>query len=267
MAIDQAPPANSPHPSEIDAAAQVEYDFITAQGVATKDEIRAYCKEASIPTAVYQKGFERLSRQLSLITEITTDDGKKGWAVKDWARGMSLLQAFEVLSTVGTQQKQRENYGDWLTIAGVFHLTSPALASNPDPADPSRRVFLRAGDQIILSSGYYQAMFERSCQMPGAPMIGSARYRVQWDQQMMPESITSLILRPVPPSRPGGSGQGVTSCESLAAGTEVPFSATIPGSHVGAAEFEALLNIAGRWVGFSPSASHKGFGRYTPEVR
>ena len=165
--------------------------------------------------------------------------------------------------------KQRKEYGAWYGVTGHLVLTVEAHGSRPHPqGEPGHQMWIRdaSGKLIVLLSDYYAVMFRDACACPGAPDIGTARYHVYWDQQMLPVSALQFVFKPVPPAHPGGRGQGLTRVEALPAGTAIPFYAVVPGNEIEPLAFLTLLAIAGRWCGFSPSGHHKGLGRFRVEA-
>lgn len=239
--------------------------FVQGQGQATKDEVRLYCTKAlGVTTAVYQKAWAILHDQAKITTEVAREDGKKAFQIKRQVHVVPLADLLELVDEAKSPAKKRENYGDWFEVAGTMTLVTSALGSRPVIGNQSARQFIHTADgRIVLTDRNFEAMIERACQMPGAPEgIGNARFKIKFDSQLMPRS-EHKELCPVPPPRPGERGQGITEVEALPPGTAIPFRAVVPGSHLTREAFEQVMEIAGRWCGFSPSAAHQGWGRFT----
>lgn len=253
--------------ADVAEAAEIIRLFVIEQGQATKAEIREHCKGHGVGTDVYQKAMARLANQLKMLTEETREDGTKAFRVKRWLHGCTVRDFAEQMEEVKGPAKPRERYEDWQELRGYLTLTSPALASRPVLGETGARQFLRVTDALLLlPSGNYRAMFQAAAQKPGAPDIGNARFRVEWDQQTLDTRLIGKLLQPVPPRAPGQAGQGLIEVEMLPPGTRIPFTAVFPQSHIRLADFATLLVIAGRWVGFSPAAAHLGWGRFEPEL-
>lgn len=253
--------------AEVDTIAERIRLYVLSQGQATRDEIRKSLAAEGITTEQFGRGFARICNQVKMLTEVTRDDGKKAYELKRDLGDLSVSQALLLVASV-TERKERERYEDYYEAVGQFVLTSPALASRAVPGNPSARVWARtAQGDVLLFSGYYAAMVEEALDAPGVPStIRSAiRYHTVWDQQALPAALLTRELNPVPPSRPGQSGQGLTDVEALPAGTRIPFTAVVPGSHVSPLSLRVLMVAAGRWVGFSPASHKQGWGRFVPE--
>lgn len=251
---------------DIEATADVIWNFVIEHGQATRDEIREACKATGATTEVYQKSMAKLANQTKALTEVSREDGSKAYELKRHCRQFTYGTFLEMIAETAAPAKPREKYEGWYTLTGYFMLTSPCLSSRPVLGNPSARRFERDHEgNLLMPGGNFRAMFEEATGLPGVPDIGTARYRVVWDQMAVDPALLITILNPVPPSRPGMSGQGLTEIESLPAGTRIPFSATIPGSHVSPIQFAEVLAAAGRWAGFSPSARRQGWGRFRPE--
>lgn len=248
-------------PDEIDATAELIRMYLVGQGAASKDEIRAFCAEQGIATALYQKAFVRLDRQLNLVTETVKEGGLKAWEVKDLARRFTLREILELTVTVsGTTKK--EKYDKYYQVSGRFRLLSPCLSSVPTE-DPSKVEFLRDDQgRVLFLSGYFKSMFKHASEKPGFPEIGNARFRIFWTQQAIDPALVVPHRSPVPPERMGLQGRGICIHESLPANVEIPFECSAPLSHVSAEQLGEALVVAGKWSGFSPAKAHLGFGRF-----
>jgi hypothetical protein len=252
----------------IDTALTQIWVFVRDQAQVSRDEVREYLKQQGIGTPVYQKAFSKLLDGMKVLTEVSTESGSKAYRFKDAVRVCPTYSDFLALTTSTKEPaKPREKFEDWYELTGYFSLTSPATASCPVMGRQGVLEFLRteSGDVLLLAR-YFAAMLERAAGKPGAPEIGTARYRVEWEQQVLPSSLIVKRVKPVPPARPGQPGQGLTEVETLPVGTRIPFNAVLPESHISPVDFATLLVIAGRWVGFSPSAAHQGYGRYVPHI-
>ena len=252
----------------VDAAAEAIRWCVIDHAQPTRVEIRNFVtKGMGFSTEDYQKGFTRIHNQLKLITEVTREDGSKGYELRRREFADLSVQAIAELQNSG-KKKESERYGQWYEVRGTLTLESPALASRPVLGNQAARAFLRDASKqnILLLNSYFGSMGRVAAKAPGAPSVGSAIYQIRWDQQTFSVNKLGKELNPVPPSRPGMSGQGITEVESIPTGTEIPFCALVPGSHISPYQFALLMTVAGRFIGFSPSGAHKGWGRFTPKI-
>lgn len=252
----------------VDDVATMIRDYVAEQGQVTRDEIRTHLKTKGVPTDLYQKGFARIANQVKMLTEITRDDGSKVWEVKRQLRDFSfedfVREVFEAHAP-----KKREEYKDHYALSGSFRLTVPMLSSRPVMGTPGVVSFERDGaGHLILFSGNYRAMMVQALATPGAPegVATAVRFHSAWKTQYLDERLIEHRALPVPPSRPGQGGQGLTDAECLPAGTAVPFHVLVPGSHVPPDVMFLLLSIAGEYCGLSPAKAHLGWGRFTLQL-
>lgn len=253
--------------ADIELAADTIWPFVIEQGQVTRDEVLKACKAAGLSTEAYQKAWAKLTNQVKVLTEVAREDGSKAFELK---RGVKHLPTYadylEQMAELQAPTKPRERFDHWYALTGHFLLTSPSLSSRPVLGNAAARRFERDWEgNLLMPAGNYAALFEEACGKPGTPDLGGARYRVEWDQQAVDPAVLITILNPVPPSRPGASGQGLTEIEALPAGTRIPWTATIPGTHCSPQQFATVLLAAGRWCGFSASAHKQGWGRFRPE--
>jgi hypothetical protein len=249
----------------VETIAEVIFAFVANVGQATKDEIRTHCKAQGIPTDLYQKGLAKLQNQDKFLTDVVRDDGSKAVEIKRSFRSGDYRAALTLQQEVA--KPPPEKYRDWYEITGTLTLRTPALSPCPVVGNPSARAFIHDGaGNIVLVDKYFQRMFHEATLKPDVPAVGNAKFAVQFEPQYLPESVVVTTLRPVPPARKGGSGQGITEVESLPAGAKIPFAAMVPGSHITRDNFIYILDKAARWVGFSPSGAHQGWGRFQLSV-
>ena len=252
----------------VDAAAEAIRWCVVDYAQPTRVEIRHFVtKQMGFTTEDYQRGFARIHNQLKLITEVTREDGSKGYELRRREFADLSVQAIAELQNSG-KKKETERFGQWYEVNGEITLESPALASRPVVGNQAARAFLRdfSRKNILLLNSYFGSMGRIAAKAPGAPTIGNAIYQIRWDQQTFPVDELGKELNPVPPSRPGMSGQGITEVESIPTGKVIPFCALVPGTHISPYAFAQLMVVAGRFVGFSPSGAHKGWGRFSPKI-
>lgn len=252
----------------VDAAAEAIRWCVIDYAQPTRVAIRHFVtRDIGFSTEDYQRGFARIHNQLKLITEVTREDGSKGYELRRREFADLSVQAIAELQNTG-KKREVERFGQWYEVSGTLTLLSPALASRPVVGNQAARAFLRdfSRKNILLLNSYFGSMGRIAAKAPGAPQIGNAIYQIRWDQQTFSVAELGKELNPVPPSRPGMSGQGITEVESIPVGKEIPFSALVPGSHVSPYAFAVLMTVAGRFIGFSPSGAHKGWGRFSPNI-
>lgn len=250
----------------VEYACAVTWEFVIRMAEVSRDEAKKHAVSLGIVTKDFSAGWTRLLNQQKALTTSTRDDGSIVYQLKRNLQHMSYEEYVEMLNGLYAPKEPKEKYADWYAVSGTLVLTGDCLASCPVEGQQAMRAFPRSvGDTFILQSGNFWSMMNTAAGMPGSPPIKGARYQIRWFQQVLPTSMLKKVLRPVPPSRPGAAGQGITEVECIPPGSRIPFKAIVPGSHVDPEAFQKLMQVAADLVGFSPSASHKGWGRFTVE--
>lgn len=239
--------------------------YVQGQGQATRKEIRDYAtKGLNVSQDVYSKAWAILHNGLKLTTEVARENGEKAFEIK---RNYYEVPAHDLYEQFGEAKKTRESYKDWYVVTGTMTLLSECLSSRPVAGNESQRSFLMAdADHVFLSDIYFKKMFQVAAEKPGMPAVGNGRFNVQFDPILIDAAGQTTVLNPVPPDRLGMAGKGLTQVAALPVGYKIPFAATVPGSHIPPEWFAAIMTCAGKWVGFSPSAAHKGWGRFIVHI-
>jgi hypothetical protein len=266
-AVAAPPTASGADPATLVQVADLLKLYVQSQGQATRKEIREHAtKVLNVSQDVYGKAWAILHDQAKITTEVTRESGDRAYQIKRHFWEVPLPELVAQIEEAKGPKKKYEKFANWHVVTGTMTLLNEALSGRPVADSQSLRRFVRVGkdgSHVILMDVYFKEMFISAAVKPGMPPIGNGRYQVLFDPVLVPVSDLTRVLCPVPPQREGGSGQGIIEAEALPAGYAITFTATVPGSHIDRARFLAVMECAGRWVGFSPAAAHQGWGRFT----
>ena len=161
--------------------------------------------------------------------------------------------------TVEAPKSKRPVYEDYYQCKCSIEWTLPCLAGMPD-LQKEKLVFERdAEGNIVFPAKHWRAIFGETMRLVDSTIYSTAKNYIYVEPAILPKSEIGGKIKDM--ALPVGD-RGLSTHESLPAGTKASFSFLVPRSILPPEKFQKLLEMAGTYIGFSPAKHKMGYGRF-----